>query len=232
MSNAEKDSHEEHKRSLRHVAEDALASFSETHAARELALRLSREVIRNSANSIRAAHRGDYAQAQQLLDQTANLLQEVERELKLHPAVFYAGFVEDAQKEYVEATATLAFTKGTRLAGPDELKVGYTPYLNGLAETVGELRRFMLDSLRRDDVSRCEELLDLMDEVYAVLVSMDFPEAVTRGLRRNTDAARGLLERTRGDLTVALRQRSLGQKLAAFNERLPEPGNGGGEGLV
>lgn len=230
MSHSAQESHQEHKRSLRRVADDALASFSGAHAARELALRLSRQVIRNSANSIRAAHRGDDALAQKLLGQGADLLQEMERELMLHPAVYYAGFVEDAQKEYVEATATLAFTKGTRLAGPDELKVGYAPYLNGLAETVGELRRFMLDSLRRDDVSRCEELLDLMDEVYAILLSMDFPEAVTRGLRRNTDAARGLLERTRGDLTVALRQRSLEQKLAAFNERLGDAETGAGDG--
>ena len=78
----------------------------------------------------------------------------------------------------------------------------------------GELRRFILDSLRRDDFSRCEQLLDVMDEIYTILVTMDFPDAVTRGLRRNTDMVRGVLERTRGDLTVALRQRRLEEKLA------------------
>ena len=218
---------------LRRIADTADSAFAETHAAREKALRLSRDVVRTSANSIRATHRGEYDQARVLLDTAAGLVSEIEAELTPRSSVYYAGFVEDAQKEYVEATATLAFTKGTRLPGPDELKVGPAPYLNGLAESVGELRRFVLDLLRRDDVSRCEELLELMDEVYSVLVTMDYPEAVTRGLRRNTDMARGVLERTRGDLTVALRQRSLEQRLAAFHQALgdtsaPTQGEGGG----
>ena len=220
------------KRDLRQIADAADSAFAETHAAREKALRLSRDVVRTSANSIRATHRGEYDQARQLLDTAGALVAEIESELTPRSAVYYAGFVEDAQKEYVEATATLAFAKGTTLPGPDELKVGPAPYLNGLAETVGELRRFVLDLLRRDDVSRCEELLELMDEVYSVLVTMDYPEAVTRGLRRNTDMARGVLERTRGDLTVALRQRSLEQRLAAFHQTLGDtsaPARGDGE---
>ena len=220
------------KRDLRQIADRADSAFAETHAAREKALRLSRDIIRTSANSIRATHRGEYDQARGLLDTAAGLVAEIEAELTPRSSVYYAGFVEDAQKEYVEAAATLAFTKGTRLPGPDGLNVGPAPYLNGLAETVGELRRFVLDLLRRDDVSRCEELLELMDEVYSVLVTMDYPEAVTRGLRRNTDMARGVLERTRGDLTVALRQRSLEQRLAAFHQALgdtgaPTQGDGG-----
>ena len=217
-------SSDELKRDLTRIAERAESSFSETHAAREKALRLSREIIRSSANSIRATHRGDYDQARQLRDEAARLVAEIEAELNPRSSVYYAGFVEDAQKEYVEATATLAFAMGTRLPGLDELGVGPAPYLNGLAETVGELRRFVLDLLRRDDVSRCEELLELMDEVYSILVTMDYPEAVTRGLRRNTDMARGVLERTRGDLTVALRQRSLEQRLAAFQDSLGDTG--------
>ena len=114
----------------------------------------------------------------------------------------------------MEANATLAFAEGSPLPMPKDLKVGAAPYLGGLADTAGELRRFILDSLRRDDFSRCEELLDVMDEIYTILVTMDFPDAVTRGLRRNTDMVRGVLERTRGDLTVALRQRRLEEKLA------------------
>ena len=230
-SSSNRETPEEQKRRLRLAADEAQASFSETHEARERALRISREIVRNSANSIRATHRGEIDHARQLLNKVTDLVQEIGNSLESHPSVYYAGFVEDAQKEYVEATATLAFAEGTRLAGPDELKVGPAPYLNGLAEAVGELRRFILDSLRRDDFSRCEELLDMMDEVYTILVSMDFPEAVTRGLRRNTDMVRGVLERTRGDLTVALRQRRLEQKLAALHESTVEqgPGDGGPE---
>ena len=93
------------------------------------------------------------------------------------------------------------------------------PYLNGMAEAIGELRRYILDSLRRNDVGRCEEFMDVMDDIYGVLVTVDFPEAVTGGLRRTTDAMRGVLERTRGDLTMALRQRDLVQQLATLESK-------------
>ena len=198
------------------VGEMAQARFSRIHDARERALGLSRQVIRNSANSIRATHRGEVEQARHLLGTVKGLVQEIEVALEHYPHIYYAGFVQDAQKEYVEANATLAFAQGTRLPGMQELNVEPAPYLNGLAESVGELRRFILDLLRKDDFSRCEELLETMDEVYSVLVSMDFPDAVTRGLRRSTDMVRGILERTRGDLTVALRQRRLEAKLDAI----------------
>ncbi len=205
---------------LQEIAEAALADFTERHEAREQALRLSRAVVRSSANSIRATHRGDFDLARELLESAGQTVQEIESRVKGHPSVYYAGFVEDGQKEYVEASATLAFVQGTRLPTPDELGIGPAPYLNGLAEAAGELRRFILDSLRRDDVDRCEDLLEIMDEVYTILVTMDFPDAVTKGLRRRTDMARGILERTRGDLTLALRQRRLEEKLAGFQAAL------------
>ena len=131
-----------------------------------------------------------------------------------HPDIYYTGFVQDAQKEYVEANAVLAFITGEPLPFPEDLGISYGAYLNGLGETIGEMRRYLLDSLRRSDVSRCEELLDLMDHIYTELFTMDFPEAITGGLRRTTDAMRGILERTRGDLTTALRQQSLEERLS------------------
>ena len=135
------------------------------------------------------------------------------------PRVYYGGYIEDALKEYTEAAVTLALIEGRPMPTPGELGIGAAPYLGGLADTVGELRRFILDALRTDDFSRCEELLDVMDEIYTVLVTMDYPDAVTRGLRRSTDMVRGILERTRGDLTVALRQRRLEERLAEAWER-------------
>ena len=205
---------------LQSIGEASRQSFVETHGAREQALRLSREIIQHSARSIRATHRGQLVAARTLLETVAGLVSELKQVLEGHGAVYYAGFVEDAQKEYAEASATLAFIEGGELPGPDQLGVGAASYLNGLAEAVGELRRFILDSLRRNDFERCEELLEIMDEVYTILVTMDFPDAVTRGLRRTTDMVRGVLERTRGDLTLALRQRRLEQKLAAFQDKL------------
>lgn len=209
---------EEHKQALASAGEKARAELTETHDAREQALRLAREVIRNSANSIRATHRGEFTDARQRLAVVRDLADEMKQLLVNHPPVYYAGFVEDAQKEYAEASSTLAFAEGSRLPTSEELGVGPAAYMNGLAEAVGELRRFVLDSLRRDDFSRCEDLLELMDDVYTILVSIDFPDSITRGLRRNTDMVRGVLERTRGDLTIALRQRRLEQQLAELEE--------------
>ena len=214
------------RQTIRHVADQARAGFAETHEAREKALRLSREIIRNSANSIRATHRAEYDQAQELLSKLTELVAEMDTVLKDHRSVYYAGYVEDAHKEYVEAHATLAFVQQSPLPTPEDLGVGPAPYLNGLAEAVGELRRSILDALRREDLSHCETLLEIMGEVYSILVSMDFPEAVTRGLRRSTDMARGILERTRGDLTVALRQDRLEKRLAELQNSLSEPTEG------
>jgi translin len=210
------------KAELAAVSEMSRASFVETHNAREQALRLSREIVRNSANSIRATHRAEYVQAHELLQAVSSLKGELDELLADHPRVYYAGFVEDAVKEYAEASATLSFAEGRPLAGPEELGIGAAPYMNAMAEAAGEMRRFILDALRRDDVSRCEELLGVMDDIYSHLVSMDFPDAVTRGLRRSTDMARGVLERTRGDLTVAIRQRRLEGKLAELQRSLGE----------
>ena len=207
---------------LRRIADEARASFAGTHEAREQALRLSREIIRNSANSIRATHRAEYDQALLLLSKLTGLVKDLRTTLRDHPSVYYAGYVEDAHKEYVEAHATLAFVHQTRLPTPEELGVGPAPYLNGLADAVGELRRSILDALRSGDLSRCETLLDIMDEVYSALVSMDYPEAVTRGLRRSTDMVRGTLERTRGDLTVALRQSRLEKRMAELQRSLSD----------
>ena len=205
---------------LGELADSSQSRFLEQHEAREQALRRSREVIRSSANAIRATHRGEFDLARDLLERVTRLIGEMEEVLEQHPRVYYAGFVEDAQKEYAEASTTLAFVEGVSPPGPDDLGLGVAPYLNGLAEAVGELRRYSLDLLRRDDFSRCDELLGIMDEVYTILVTMDFPEAVTGGLRRRTDAARGILERTRGDVTLAVRQRRLEEKLASFQDNL------------
>lgn len=215
-----KETTEQQREKLRIIEELSQQGFSQTHEVREQALRVSREIIRNSANSIRATHRGEFDLAREILNTVTGLTRQIEDSQKTHPAVYYAGYVEDALKEYVEASATLALVEGSPLPMPEDLRVGPAPYLGGLSDTIGELRRFILDSLRRDDFSRCEDLLEIMDDIYTILVTMDYPDAVTRGLRRSTDQVRGILERTRGDLTVALRQRRLEAKLAALDDSL------------
>jgi len=200
------------------IGASTIEEMTSRSRAREEALSISRQVIRFSANAIRAVHRGEFEDAQNLIHQAGERLEET-RGMRLEsPQIYYAGFLADARKEYTEASITLAVISSKAIPKPEDLDVDPSSFLNGLAEVIGELRRYILDALRREEVGRCQELMDLMDEIYGVLVTVDFPEAVTGGLRRNTDAMRGVLERTRGDLTMALRQHRLEARLAQWEE--------------
>ena len=205
---------------LDEIAESAREHFTAKHGAREKALPLCRDTVRLSANAIRCVHRRDFAAAEELIVRAAANLKELDSALAQHPDILNAGYVNDAQKEYVEAATTLALIAGRPLPSPDDLGVLAAAYMNGIAETIGELRRHLLDSLREGDVPHCEDTLAAMGDIYDVLVTMDFPEAVTSGLRRSTDAMRGILERTRGDFTMAAVQRELEEKLDEFGKRL------------
>jgi translin len=161
-----------------------------------------------------------YLTDQEKLDSARDLIQEIEKVLKDHQDLLHSGFVYSAQKEYAEGCATLSIIVDGTIPDPDELKVGYAAYLNGIAEAVGELRRHTLDTMRKGETTRCEELLEAMDDIYGILVTMDFPDAMTGGLRRTTDSTRGILEKTRGDLTVASRQWELERKLAKLESKI------------
>ncbi|HUS04278.1 MAG TPA: haloacid dehalogenase [Dehalococcoidia bacterium] len=180
---------------------------------REKVLPLCRQVTQYSAIAIRAVHRQEQGKAKQLLDSAHKLIQEINLDLSESGELLHSGFVHDAQKEFAEGCITLALISEKNLPEPETLDISYAAYLNGLGEAIGELRRYILDSLRRGDFSRGEELLAIMDDIHGILMTMDFPEVVTHGLRRTSDATRGIIERTRGDLTIALRQRELEIKL-------------------
>ncbi len=195
--------------------------FSAKDAAREKALPLCREVIRNCSNAIRAVHRQEFDLAKELLQSAHNLLDEVKKAVASYGEFNNRGFVRDAQKEFAEGSVTLALVTGNQLPHPDELGIGCAAYLNGMGEAVGELRRYLLDGIRGGDLSRGEELLSVMDDIYSILVTMDFPDAITGGLRRTTDMVRGVLERTRSDLTLAIRQKHLEEKLGEFKGNTP-----------
>lgn len=195
------------------------AQLSRWYEAREKAYYHSREIIRRSANAIRAAHRREFDVAAGLIQEARGMLEETHKTIQ-QVGVGSLAFVGDAEKEYVEASATLALVQGQPFPDPDELKVSYTAYLKGLGETVGELRRHLLDKLRAGEIAECERLLDVMSDIYDCMVVMDFPDSLTEGLRRTTDMARGILEKTRGDLTMSLRQQALEKRLGELEEKL------------
>jgi translin len=195
---------------LSRVSEILRVRFDAKMAAREEALSASRRSIRASANAIRAIHRGEFDEAHRLMEDSRSALDAGARASReTQPDIYFAGFLQDAQKEYAEARFTEAVVTGAEPPSPDDLDVEIAPYLNGISEAIGEGRRAILDLLRRGDVAASERILAAMDDIYSLLVTVDYPDAITGNLRRSTDVARGILEKTRGDLTMALVQNDL-----------------------
>ncbi len=205
---------------LETIVQEIRDEWTEQNHVRDLTLQRSRMLIRLCANSIRATHRREYAEAQSLLDQAQEEAALMEKEAAPFGDILGSGYLLDALKEMAEAALTLAFVTGDELPTPASLKVPGAPYLNGLGEAAGELRRFALDAMRRDDLVEAERALGYMDDIYSLLVTMDFPDTLTRGLRRTTDMVRGVTERTRGDLTTAVRENMLQRALKEFEDRL------------
>jgi translin len=183
------------------------------YAARELSLKNSRPIIRNSANAIRALHRGESDLARDLMDEVKGLIAEAEAGLEGHWDIYHAGFFYDAVKEYAEAELTAALLAHEPLPSPSDLGIHAVPYLKGLGEAVGEQRRRLLDQLRKGDLDGAERTFADMEIVHDLLTSLDYPDGMTSGLRRTTDVARALIERSRADLTSTIVQERLRRQL-------------------
>jgi translin len=195
------------------LARDLHRRFEARNAAREQVLPAARRSIRASANAIRAIHRRETERAGELISESRAALDEGLMAVVEHPEVRYAGHLQDAQKEYAEANITLALIDGEELPSPESLDVEDAPYLNGVAEAIGEGRRHVLDLLRSRDVVRAEAILDALEDLYGLLVTIDYPDALTMNLRRTTDVARALIEKTRGDLAIAFAQNDMREAL-------------------
>jgi translin len=205
---------------LRQLVDAATAPLTAANQAREVGLSACRRTIRASGSAIRAVHRLDFDEANELVAEAESAIREAQTVLAPHPAVAYAGFLTDAEKEYVEAKLTVALVKGTPLPSAGDLQVMPSSWLKGLAEAASEMRRHLLDRLRAGDVASGEDLLAVMDDVYDALFTVDFPDAITGGLRRTLDALRAVLERTRGDVTTTVQQTRLRD---AIERAVPPP---------
>lgn len=182
-------------------------------AAREKAIGDSRRVIRAAANGIRALHRSEWDEAESLISESGQILTHITESLAENPELMSHAVVLDAEKEYAEARITQAIFTGSEVPSFDGLGIDAVPYLHGLGEAVGEMRRRMLDLLRADELEQAEGLLDEMDRIVDLLASMDYPDGMTNGLRRTTDVARSLVERSRSDLTATVVQDRLRRDL-------------------
>ncbi len=202
------------------IIEKIRATFTERNAARDLTLNRSRELIRFCSLTIRAVHREEFAEAGQLLNTARQAAAAMKADIAVHPELYYTGYTQDSLKELTEACCVFAIVQGKPIPTPEEIEVDEAAYLNGLAEAASELRRRALDLIRRDRVDEAERMLTAMDDIYAQLVTIDFPDALTGGLRRTTDTLRAVLERTRGDLTTTLQQEKLQKALREMEKRL------------
>jgi translin len=206
---------------LEKIADQIRQVFDAQTAARDQALTRARALTRACALSIRAVHRNETDVMQAHLDEARGLAEALRTDLAGYPALYHAGYTQDALKEFAEATITCALIRHRPLPTPKELDVPPHTYLNGLAESVGEMRRRCLDMLRQDDSAEAERLLGHMDDIYSILVTMDYPDAITNGLRRQTDVIRAIIERTRGDVTFSLRGERLERSLSQLSSQLP-----------
>lgn len=190
------------------------------NTARDRALQQTRTIIRHCSRAIRAAHRNETGVCQEQLQVATDLIATLKETLVEYPDLFHAGYTRSALKEFVEASIVQALLAHQPLPAPEELDVDYAAYLSGLGEAAGELRRRVLDIIRHDEFNEAERLLGYMDEIYSLLVTIDFPDAITDNLRRITDMVRGVTERTRGDLTISLRQHELKIALESVEKKL------------
>lgn len=205
---------------LENIADGIRQHFDVRTSKRDEALKQARQLTRACSLAIRAVHRDDQEAMDTNLAEAQSLADKLREELKQYPDLFYAGYTQDSLKEFVEANVTCALIQNQSLQTPEELGVEDATYLNGLAEVVGELRRRTLDILRSGYSQEAERLLGHMDEIYSVLVTMDYPDAITNGLRRQTDLARGILEKTRGDVTFSLRGEHLTEAIRKLSGQL------------
>lgn len=202
------------------LADSVRETFEAKNQARDAAINQSRTLIRYCANAIRAVHRHEWDTARERLDTAHQEAQTLAAGVADFPDLYHSGYTQDALKEYVEAFCTYALVRDEELPTPESLGVEPSTYLNGLAEAASELRRQILDIIRKGHSDEAERLLDVMDTIYGVLIAFDFHDAITGGLRRRLDALRGVLERTRGDMTNSLRQQRLQEALAEFEQRI------------
>jgi translin len=207
------------------IIENTRKIYDERTRVRDETLVQARTLTRLSALTIRAIHRNESAEAAELLNEAHLLVLKMQRDLASYPELYYAGYTQDAIKEFAEANLPCALIENRRMPRPEDLGIEYATYVNGLAETIGELRRRCLDILRQGYSEEAERLLSTMDEIYNFLVTLDYPDAITNGLRRQTDLVRGIIERTRADLTLSLRERHLQEALQKFSEKFPGVGS-------
>ncbi len=209
---------------LEEISAKIRENFEAKDSVREDGLKISREIVRECRTATFALHGQDFEKANNSIEAAGKALEKLEILFKGYADIYYAGYVEHAQQEYSEVSVLRSLLKeegeSKNLPSPDELRVEYAAYLNGLGDVVGELRRHVLDLIRRDSFEKAEVFLGIMENIHAILMDFDYPDAITKGLRRKTDVSRALIEKTRGDVVNAISQKKLESAMLNLESRL------------
>jgi len=205
---------------IKSIIEQIRIDLEEKDKAREQGIKLSREVVRNCRVAMQHVHKMELELAYSNIQTAKDNMENMISVLKDQQDIYYAGFVEHAQQEFTECSIIYALVSGKKIPGPGELKVEPVAYLNGLGDGGGEIKRHILDLIRRGMLGEGERYLNIMEELYIGLMLFDYPDAMTHGLRANTDRLRLLLEISRGELTEAARQEKLEIAMQALEIQL------------
>jgi len=209
---------------LEEISAKIRENFEAKDSVREDGLKISREIVRECRTATFALHGQDFEKANNSIEAAGKALEKLEILFKGYADIYYAGYVEHAQQEYSEVSVLRSLLKkegeSKNLPSPDDLRVEYAAYLNGLGDVVGELRRHVLDLIRRDSFEKAEVFLGIMENIHAILMDFDYPDAITKGLRRKTDVSRALIEKTRGDVVNAISQKKLETAMLNLESRL------------
>ena len=202
---------------LEEIANKIEDYLGEKNQVREVALRKAREIIKKSSGIIQTIHKCKESE-RDIITLKKNGI-ELKNMVQSHLDLYYSGFVENAYMEMCEAVILYSIIKNQPLPTIEELEVTSSSYLLGIGDVIGELRRIVLDSLRKGEIEKASNYLDIMEDLYLILMRFNYPNAIVN-IRRKQDIARGLLEKTRGEVAFAFRGKSLEEKIAKLEEKI------------
>ena len=198
--------------------ENLSSIFDKLNDIREQSLTTSREIVRECSKSIRNIHRNDEVSAKEHIENARKKLENLKSITSDVSEISYAGYVLDAEREFVEAVMFYTFEVSGYIEPFNNFNVHPSSYIQGIGDTIGEWRRKALDHLRNLDIKKAETYLAIMEEGMGTLNELDYPDALTGGLRRYADNARSIIERTRSDITNAFINESLRKDISNINK--------------
>jgi translin len=204
-------------KNLEEIAERIESRLEEKDQVREVAIKSARAINRLSGSIVHLIHKGEDVRPMmnEALDETHRLRSLLED----YPEIWESGLVEGALQELAEAAILLALVHDDELPDPDDMGITGNAYLLGMADAIGELRRFALEKLREGEVDEAKIYLEIMEEIFLVIMRFDFPDALIP-IRRKQDVARSLLEKTRGDVAVAVNSARLQMRMDELSRKL------------